>query len=126
MHEACGESKNETHTQAAVRTAGEGAGGCTRGWGGGKEEGGGEGGREGGMSSASHLDCQTLGVHLGIFQREPDTNCLNCTLHFTLWLFHLFSFKSLRLPQSIPHAFCRRIRGRKSWTRACVAVLVFV
>lgn len=91
------------------------------------EEAGKEGGREEGMSSASHLDCQTLGVRLGIVQRQPDTNCLNCTLNFTpLWLFHLFSSKSLRLPQSILHAFCRRIRGGKSSMWACVAVLVFV
>lgn len=31
-----------------------------------------EAGSEGGMSSASHLDCQTPGARLGIFQREAD------------------------------------------------------
>lgn len=46
-----------------MRTAGEGAGGCRRGK---KQR-----DTEGGMSSASHLECQTLAVHLGIFQRQP-------------------------------------------------------
>lgn len=49
----------------------------------GGREGGREAGREGGMSSASHLDCQTLGARLGIFQREADTTCLHRALHFS-------------------------------------------
>lgn len=51
--------------------------------------------REGGMSSASHLDCQTLAVRLGIFQREPEITCLTSTLPFpSLYLAFspLFSF----------------------------------
>lgn len=43
--------------------------GCRRVHRGGRGEGEGAG-SEGGMSSASHLDCQTPGARLGIFQRE--------------------------------------------------------
>lgn len=69
--------------RAVMRTAGEGAGGCTGGMRQWAREGERQGGREGGMSSASHLDCQTLGARLGIFQREADTTCLHRALHFS-------------------------------------------
>lgn len=64
------QEKNPAHTKKpnVMRTAGEGAGGCRRGK---KQR-----DTEGGMSSASHLECQTLAVHLGIFQRQPKITCL--------------------------------------------------
>lgn len=65
-----------------MRTAGEGAGGCRRGK---KQR-----DTEGGMSSASHLECQTLAVHLGIFQRQPKITCLY--LYTAFYIFFISPF----------------------------------
>lgn len=65
-----------------MRTAGEGAGGCRRGK---KQR-----DTEGGMSSASHLECQTLAVHLGIFQRQPKITRLY--LYTAFYIFFISPF----------------------------------
>lgn len=65
-----------------MRTAGEGAGGCRRGK---KQR-----NTEGGMSSASHLECQTLAVHLGIFQRQPKITRLY--LYTAFYIFFISPF----------------------------------
>lgn len=94
----------------------------------GSEGAGREEGRAGGMSSASHLDCQTLSARLGIFQREADTTWLHHALHCSSPTACLLSFSlSLCLAsrmQPFLHAFCRHIRvgGGHGCERAFVCV----
>lgn len=96
------------------------------------------------MSSASHLDCQTLAVRLGIFQREPEITCLTSTLHFSSLLlysspvfpsshsiflfssssYHLRLSPSFTLPPSLssrPRVSACHIRGGRC---ACLCVSV--
>lgn len=66
--------------------------------------------REGGMSSASHLGCQILAVHLGIYQREPAlpplfSSLLHYSLLFLFSYFLLLSVSKLSLPLSLPPSF---------------------